>query len=79
MSTLIKKLNNQLQAQKQIFNLMKFDSYPRFLKSEIYKNYLMREISGENITVQQNAIDCDLSFTPNTQHTVSTNNRVILQ
>lgn len=28
------------QAQKQIFNLMKFDSYPRFLKSEIYKQCL---------------------------------------
>lgn len=25
------------QAQKQIFNLMKFDSYPRFLKSDLYK------------------------------------------
>lgn len=24
-------------AQKQIFNLMKFDSYPRFLKSDLYK------------------------------------------
>ncbi|XP_066157903.1 regulator of G-protein signaling loco isoform X1 [Euwallacea fornicatus] len=24
-------------AQKQIFNLIKFDSYPRFLKSELYK------------------------------------------
>lgn len=28
------------QAQKQIFNLMKFDSYPRFLKSDIYKQCL---------------------------------------
>lgn len=28
------------QAQKQIFNLMKFDSYPRFLKSDIYKHCL---------------------------------------
>uniref|UniRef100_A0A1B6DR03 Regulator of G-protein signaling loco n=1 Tax=Clastoptera arizonana TaxID=38151 RepID=A0A1B6DR03_9HEMI len=36
-----------LQAQKQIFNLMKFDSYPRFIKSELYKECLLREISGE--------------------------------
>ncbi|XP_018328425.1 regulator of G-protein signaling loco isoform X3 [Agrilus planipennis] len=28
------------QAQKQIFNLMKFDSYPRFLKSDLYKQCL---------------------------------------
>ncbi|XP_060536156.1 regulator of G-protein signaling loco [Cylas formicarius] len=27
-------------AQKQIFNLMKFDSYPRFLKSQLYKQCL---------------------------------------
>ncbi|KAG5893133.1 hypothetical protein JTB14_034153 [Gonioctena quinquepunctata] len=32
------------QAQKQIFNLMKFDSYPRFLKSEIYKQCLSRQV-----------------------------------
>ncbi|XP_063241261.1 regulator of G-protein signaling loco isoform X2 [Bacillus rossius redtenbacheri] len=36
-----------LQAQKQIFNLMKFDSYPRFIKSELYKEVLMRDLSGE--------------------------------
>lgn len=32
------------QAQKQIFNLMKFDSYPRFLKSDIYKQCLSGNI-----------------------------------
>ncbi|KAJ8930531.1 hypothetical protein NQ314_016644 [Rhamnusium bicolor] len=31
-------------AQKQIFNLMKFDSYPRFLKSDIYKQCLSGDI-----------------------------------
>ncbi|KAJ3649356.1 hypothetical protein Zmor_021120 [Zophobas morio] len=31
------------QAQKQIFNLMKFDSYPRFLKSTLYKQCLSGE------------------------------------
>ncbi|PSN42008.1 hypothetical protein C0J52_08253 [Blattella germanica] len=38
-----------LQAQKQIFNLMKFDSYPRFLKSELYKDCLVRELSGREL------------------------------
>ncbi|XP_026274347.1 regulator of G-protein signaling loco isoform X2 [Frankliniella occidentalis] len=38
-----------LQAQKQIFNLMKFDSYPRFIKSELYKECLLREISGQEL------------------------------
>lgn len=38
-----------LQAQKQIFNLMKFDSYPRFLKSELYKECLVRELSGQEL------------------------------
>ncbi|XP_071054310.1 regulator of G-protein signaling loco isoform X2 [Onthophagus taurus] len=31
-------------AQKQIFNLMKFDSYPRFLKSDLYKQSLSGSI-----------------------------------
>lgn len=42
---------------------MKFDSYPRFLKSDLYKNYLMREISGENVTLSSDAIDKDLLVT----------------
>ena len=33
-------------AQKQIFNLMKFDSYPRFLKSDLYKQCLLGNIDG---------------------------------
>jgi hypothetical protein len=32
-------------AQKQIYNLMKFDSYSRFLKSDLYKDSLMSEMS----------------------------------
>lgn len=32
------KENLFVAAQKQIFNLMKFDSYPRFLKCESYKD-----------------------------------------
>lgn len=34
------------QAQKQIFNLMKFDSYPRFLKSDLYKECLSGNLTG---------------------------------
>lgn len=32
-----------LQAQKQIFNLMKFDSYQRFIRSDLYKTCLDAE------------------------------------
>ena len=28
---------------------MKFDSYPRFIKSELYKECLLREISGQEL------------------------------
>ncbi|KAF0773017.1 regulator of G-protein signaling loco [Aphis craccivora] len=34
-----------LQAQKQVFNLMKFDSYPRFVKSDLYKMCLVEQIA----------------------------------
>ncbi|KAI4467966.1 regulator of g-protein signaling loco [Holotrichia oblita] len=36
-------------AQKQIFNLMKFDSYPRFLKSDLYKQCLSGNTNGLEI------------------------------
>ncbi|GJQ65961.1 hypothetical protein Trydic_g4058 [Trypoxylus dichotomus] len=36
-------------AQKQIFNLMKFDSYPRFLKSDVYKQCLSGNMNGLEI------------------------------
>ncbi|KAL0269753.1 UNVERIFIED_CONTAM: hypothetical protein PYX00_007383 [Menopon gallinae] len=49
-----------LSAQKQIFNLMKFDSYPRFIKSELYKECLLREMSGEELPYQG-----DAQLTPN--------------
>lgn len=29
-------------AQKQVFNLMKFDSFPRFLKSDLYQDVRCR-------------------------------------
>jgi regulator of G-protein signaling len=33
-----------LAAQRQIYNLMKFDSYPRFLKSAVYADCLKQEM-----------------------------------
>ncbi|XP_078053103.1 regulator of G protein signaling family member locomotion defects isoform X2 [Augochlora pura] len=46
-----------LQAQKQVFNLMKFDSYPRFLRSDLYRRCME---AGCSII---GAEDCDLSLT----------------
>lgn len=37
------------QAQKQILNLMKFDSYPRFLKSDLYKQCLSGDLEKPQI------------------------------
>lgn len=37
------------QAQKQIFNLMKFDSYSRFLKSSLYQDCLAQEMRGQQL------------------------------
>ncbi|KAK2588108.1 hypothetical protein KPH14_004165 [Odynerus spinipes] len=45
-----------LQAQKQVFNLMKFDSYPRFLRSELYRHCLETGSTAVNIE------DCDLNL-----------------
>lgn len=39
------------QAQKQIFNLMKFDSYPRFLKSDLYKQCLNGNINTPQLDI----------------------------
>ncbi|XP_011707290.1 PREDICTED: regulator of G-protein signaling loco [Wasmannia auropunctata] len=46
-----------LQAQKQVFNLMKFDSYPRFLRSELYRACLE---AGSAVVDTE---DCDLHLT----------------
>ncbi|XP_045189698.2 regulator of G-protein signaling 12-like isoform X2 [Mercenaria mercenaria] len=38
-------------AQQQIFQLMKQDSYSRFLKSSLYKSYMMDEMEGKPLLV----------------------------
>ena len=35
-----------LQAQKQIFNVMKFDSYPRFLRSGVHAECARADLRG---------------------------------
>ena len=37
------------KAQAQIFQLMKYDSYTRFLKSNMYKDCIMSEMEGKSI------------------------------
>ena len=37
------------KAQFQIFQLMKYDSYTRFLKSNMYKDCIMSEMEGKSI------------------------------
>ena len=38
-----------LSAQNQIYNLMRFDSYPRFLKSAVYTDCVRRELTGVSL------------------------------
>ena len=37
------------KAQSQIFQLMKYDSYTRFLKSNMYKDCIMSEMEGKSL------------------------------
>jgi len=37
------------KAQSQIFQLMKYDSYTRFLKSNMYKDCIMNEMEGKSV------------------------------
>jgi len=42
------------KAQTQIFHLMKYDSYPRFLKSDIYKDCIRKQMEGKLISYSKN-------------------------
>ncbi|XP_067128151.1 regulator of G-protein signaling loco-like isoform X2 [Centruroides vittatus] len=41
-----------IPAQTQIFNLMKFDCYQRFLKSQMFKDCMMKEMQGQPLPYQ---------------------------
>ncbi|XP_050521691.1 regulator of G-protein signaling loco isoform X2 [Daktulosphaira vitifoliae] len=42
-----------LHAQKQVFNLMKFDSYPRFIKSDLFKTCLVEQIAESTPNIDE--------------------------
>lgn len=53
------------QAQKQVFNLMKFDSYSRFLKSALYQECLERDSRGDDLEFSGEAsLDPELRILP---------------
>lgn len=45
------------QAQKQIFNLMKFDSYQRFIRSDLYKSCLEAETKNHPLPYPGEQLD----------------------
>lgn len=50
-------------AQKQIFNLMKFDSYQRFIRSELYKNCIQAEQKNTLLPYSSENLDPMLKIT----------------
>lgn len=51
------------QAQKQIFNLMKFDSYQRFIRSDLYKTCLSAEQQKHPLPYPGHQLDPNLRTT----------------
>lgn len=49
-------------AQKQIYNLMKFDSFSRFLKSDLYKESLVAEMAGKALPFEHAHTDALLDI-----------------
>lgn len=52
------------QAQKQIFNLMKFDSYQRFIRSDLYKKCVEAESKNQPLPFPGDKLDELLRTTP---------------
>ena len=47
-------------AQTQIYNLMKFDSFSRFLKSDLYKDSLLADMAGNPLQFNGEDLELDL-------------------
>ncbi|XP_076062150.1 regulator of G protein signaling family member locomotion defects isoform X7 [Oratosquilla oratoria] len=57
------------QAEKQIFNLMKFDSYSRFLKSNLYKDCMACDLRGQPLPYPgDDTLDPDLRISQDDSH-----------
>ncbi|XP_041492501.1 regulator of G-protein signaling 12-like isoform X5 [Microtus oregoni] len=54
------------EQQLQIFNLMKFDSYTRFLKSQLYQECVLAEVEGRTLPDSQ-----QVPSSPASKHSVS--------
>ena len=52
-----------IAAQKQIYNLMKFDSFSRFLKSDLYKDSLLADMAGSPLPHDGTDLDSELLTT----------------
>lgn len=51
-----------VSAQKQIFHLMKFDSYQRFIRSDLYKNCLQAEEKDQPLPYGAESLDALLKI-----------------